>query len=389
MKRLLLLGLVLAFSTSIFAQDGIQFNHGKWSELLATAKKENKLIFVDAFTTWCGPCKWMAANSFPDKSVGEFFNATFINAKIDMEKGEGKELAKTFEVQAYPTLLFVNGDGELVHRGVGARNAEDLLALGKDANDPEKQLMSLVKRFEKGDRAPEFLKNYSKIARSTGMPNAKAIANAYLKTQEDLLTDENMTFIFENTATIEDAYYGFMVKNRTSFYKTLTQEKVDNRIKSAIARPMYRKEDVNFDNVHAAFKEIFPKDANKYIAEFKMNYYGYRVRSPKFKQQYLDATVSYMDKYSMDDWQVLNGIAWSFYENTTDPGLLKKACMWAEKSVKLESNFYNNDTVASICLQLGKKRRAKKYAKRAIKHGKEAGEDVSATEDLLEKIKAL
>ena len=74
---------------------------------------------MDAYTTWCGPCKRMAAEVFTEPEVGRFYNENFINVKIDMEKGEGIELARQYDVYAYPTLLFINGEGELVHRGLG------------------------------------------------------------------------------------------------------------------------------------------------------------------------------------------------------------------------------------------------------------------------------
>ena len=81
----------LLFICSISFSQGINFvpEDMKWQDVLAKAKKENKIVFVDAYTTWCGPCKWMAANIFPTKEVGDVFNASFVNAKIDMEKGEG------------------------------------------------------------------------------------------------------------------------------------------------------------------------------------------------------------------------------------------------------------------------------------------------------------
>src|SRR5476649_1062437 len=93
---------IIAITSMGFAQDKcIQFDHSTWAELLAKAKQQNKMIFVDAYTTWCGPCKWMAKNVFTNDTVAEFYDKTFICAKIDMEKGEGPELAKKYEVRAY------------------------------------------------------------------------------------------------------------------------------------------------------------------------------------------------------------------------------------------------------------------------------------------------
>ena len=97
---------VISISTG-FSQ-GIDFNTATFKDALKTAKAENKLIFVDAYTTWCGPCKWMAKNVFTDSQVGEYFNDSFVNVKIDMEKGEGPKLAKAWEITGYPTLIFID-----------------------------------------------------------------------------------------------------------------------------------------------------------------------------------------------------------------------------------------------------------------------------------------
>lgn len=383
----MILALMLVMSISVFAEDGIQFTKGSWAEILAEAKAADKIVFVDAYTTWCGPCKWMAANSFPDKAVGDFYNSTFINAKIDMEKGEGIDIAKKYQIRAYPTLLFIDGDGELVHRAVGAVDAAGLLKLGKVANDPTKQLSGLIKRYDKGDRDPAFLKTYANVAKDSGLDNYQEVANEYLKTQKDLLIAENVQFIYDFTYSTSDAYYGFMVKNKAKFDETIGKDKVDDKFKKAITYPMYREQNVDFKNIKNSLSEVFTDaTAQQYTDEFEMNYYSYRLRSDDFKVKYLKAAVAYFDKYEVNDWQTLNGAAWTVFENTADADILKKAASWAKKSVKQESNFYNNDTLASIYHQLGKKRCAKKAAKKAIELGKADGEDVSATEELLKKI---
>ncbi|CAN5254582.1 hypothetical protein BH09BAC1_BH09BAC1_09760 [soil metagenome] len=115
------------------ADTGIAFFQGTWSEALAAAKKQKKLIFVDAYAVWCGPCKYMANNVFTDKAVGEFFNKNFINYKFDMEKGEGPEFAGKYQVQAYPTLIFVDYAGVVLYRQMGARDADGFIKLGEEA----------------------------------------------------------------------------------------------------------------------------------------------------------------------------------------------------------------------------------------------------------------
>ena len=157
MKRSAIFSLLL-FAVFTFGQ-GINFEHSDYKTILAKAKKENKLIFLDAFTDWCGPCKMMVKNIFPLRSVGDVYNANFINAKIDMEKGEGIDIAKKFGVRVFPTYLFINGDGEEVHRTIGYVEEKDFLQFAQDAQDPNKRLSSLKEKFEKGEKDPAFLKN--------------------------------------------------------------------------------------------------------------------------------------------------------------------------------------------------------------------------------------
>lgn len=113
---------------------GIQFFHGTWKEALKKASKENKLIFLDAYASWCGPCKIMARNTFTDEKVGDFFNANFINVKMDMEKNaDGRRLSGKYKLTAYPTLYFVNGSENVVHQELGMQNKKQLIEVGKRA----------------------------------------------------------------------------------------------------------------------------------------------------------------------------------------------------------------------------------------------------------------
>ncbi len=115
-------------------EDGIQFFHGSWEEALKKAEDEKKMIFLDAYAAWCGPCKMMAATSFKDKAVGEYFNENFINFKMDMEKdGNGPRLSAKFSVIAYPTLYFVDNEEVIIHTTMGMKDAAQLIEFGKTA----------------------------------------------------------------------------------------------------------------------------------------------------------------------------------------------------------------------------------------------------------------
>lgn len=137
MRAFSLISIIVALLVSSFvwtsstsnrsSEKGIQFENITFEEAIAKAKKENKLIFVDAYAVWCGPCKLMDRTTFRSDKVGEVFNKEFINLKIDMEKGEGIELARKYQVRAYPTLMLINGEGKVVKRMLGALSEAQLL----------------------------------------------------------------------------------------------------------------------------------------------------------------------------------------------------------------------------------------------------------------------
>ncbi|MGQ1948373.1 thioredoxin family protein [Geofilum sp. OHC36d9] len=110
---------------------GINFHQGTWNEALELAKKENKLIFLDISASWCPPCKMLKANTFTNAEVGSLYNNRFINVALDGEKGEGISLARDYQVTAYPTLLFINGDGKVVKKSMGYHTPEQFLDLGQ------------------------------------------------------------------------------------------------------------------------------------------------------------------------------------------------------------------------------------------------------------------
>lgn len=106
---------------------GIQFTTISFQEALKQAKKEHKLIFVDAYTTWCGPCKMMAKITFTNEEVGKVFNHNFINLQLDMERGEGLNFARTYRVRAYPSMFLINSEGKVVKRMLGFMKKDQLL----------------------------------------------------------------------------------------------------------------------------------------------------------------------------------------------------------------------------------------------------------------------
>src|SRR5690606_9857608 len=193
----------------VVAQEkGIQFEHNtNWEKLKEKAKAENKHIFVDCFTTWCGPCKWMADNVFVQEEVGEFFNDNFVNLKLQFDEtkedsedvkswyDEAKRFTKDYEVRAYPTFLVFDPNGELVDKVVGGNQADKFIARFKDALIPEKQFITAKKKYEADPQNLELAQQiFTKASDIYDIPLATKAFNTILdkSSKEEFLKKENL-----------------------------------------------------------------------------------------------------------------------------------------------------------------------------------------------------
>lgn len=389
MKKIIFFFAFVVAVSAVAQNRQIEFEHGPWAEIIAKAKKESKLIMLDAYAVWCGPCKWMAKNVFTKDEVADFYNATFVNAKIDMEKGEGIELAKKYGVQAYPTFLFINGDGEIVHRICGSNEAPQFIQWGKDAYTPEKQLATAKKKFMANKKDGTFAISYFAMLEAA-CANVGPEAIAYLAEQpeSELTSRANWTVINQYLNDYKSKEFNYLLNNREQYSKLYSKDSVENKVVSVYAMALnmaIRKQDETMrKQLIEDVKKSGLQKAGRIILESDMNY----SQQQKEWANYAKTADAYVEQFAMNDAQTLNSTSWTFYEQVTDKKMLEKASNWSKRSVEIENNYAYNDTYASLLFKLGKKRDAEKVAKTAIEIGEKNGEDVSETKKLLEKIKA-
>lgn len=188
-----------------------------WNIVLEKARKENKMIFFDAYATWCGPCKMMDSMTYKDKAVADYYNANFINVKYDMEKGQGPALGQNFGVTAYPSLLFVSKKGSLVHKGVGFNEPKAFLGLGNEAT-------SILTKFDEDKKnalqlsPKEFLAfaNQAAVSRDEDLDQ---LYNDYLQKQEDILGNEYLIDLVM-------AKYATMANEKSLAYVVVNKAKI-------------------------------------------------------------------------------------------------------------------------------------------------------------------
>jgi len=378
----------LLLALSISAQDpGIQWIDNDLDSALKQGNIQDKMIFVYAYTTWCGPCKVMKKKVFPDAGVGKVYNKSYVNVKIDMEKGQGFDLSSKYNITAYPTFLFLDKKGKVIHRSMGGRDVYDFVDLGNAAMDPDRQITTLHKRYADGDREPSFLKQYAKGISEAEFSGYEPITNLYLKTQPDWTTPENMKFLFDySEADISSNLFQYTLENRAAFEKLLGKEKVNAKIEFAAERGR-TKAGISRDDI-----EKLKKHYQKYYTE---NEAYHQAMQTYFKQLMYSRNANEQEAFKSEiqlylagtpdlSWNFYNSAAWQVYELSDNENLLSKAADWTLISISKQSNRHNNDTMAHILFKIGDKNSAQFYAEESIRLAKLEGADYSDTKKLLE-----
>ena len=304
MLRLLLL---LLCTTTLAAQEGINFFHGSWSEALERAEAEDKLIFVDAYAEWCGPCKMMSARVFPDAEVGEYFNANFISVKYDMEKAESADFRQWHTASAYPTLLFINAENEVVHRLIGARMSKQLLREAAAAlSRSEKDLDELRADYE-NDPTQEATFKYVRALIRAGESHLR-VANDHLRRPgTDFTAPATLRLLFLATTEADSRLFDLLLEHREAVAELEGHETVAAQLQRAVRATFdkgleYRSADLLATAVDK--QSLLDKDeANRLESEGE---FTVALRGNDYKD-FVKATKSYLKKGAAGDVGRLRG----------------------------------------------------------------------------------
>ena len=367
---ILIIPMIFAWIPAISQKRSITFIEKPFSELLAQAKAENKLIFLDAYTTWCGPCKWMAANMFTRDTIADYYNKTFICAHFDMEKGEGPELAKSFQVTVYPTLLFINSAGELVHKQAGAlQNVREYFDMANIALTPGEGFIACMKKFSEGNRDPKFILKYLDRLQGAYMPVNEPLNQYFASVKaEDLPSRPNWDILYRYLSDMDSREFAFLLKNQDEFAKRYTKDSVDSKIfnvyfQSLTAGTRNRSfTEADYNALKQKIRESGYRGAEKVIFTSDLNAFQMKGDGEKF----ISLALSGVDTYFSDDYAMLSRMAGAFAQITKETKNLEAAAEWARKSTALKSTAENNSTCASLMFKLGKKGEAIKYQKKAV-----------------------
>ena len=247
--RMLIVVVLSATTISFASAQGIKFVESNFKEALTQAEQENKLLFMDCYTSWCGPCRLLANRVFPNDSIGQFFNKHFISLKVDMEKGEGPALARQYGVKAYPTLLFIDpSTQEIVSQVVGFRTVKALLEDAQKAANPNRNLQGLAAQFNENPANPAIASAYLEGLWAASLTQERdETLKKYLSqlTPEEICTTDNWKILSAHTENPYSYAFDCLHKNSEGFRNVVGKEavnaKLDHLYRYASMKFIYRK----------------------------------------------------------------------------------------------------------------------------------------------------
>jgi thioredoxin-related protein len=386
MKNLVIV-LLTIFTLSTVQAQGIEFFHGTFTEALAKAQKENKLIFMDAYAEWCGPCKKMAATVFKDEKVGKFFNDNFVNVKMDMEKGEGPGLSSKFDVSAYPTLLFINGKGELVHKGVGGVPAEQFMNLARTASGKVDNSKEFEKSYAAGKREPELIMNYVRALNRAGKPSLKVV-NEYLQ-KADMANPISLKIIFEGTTQADSKIFDLLIKNKKQITALYSDQQMKDKIEEACEKTLENALQFKSVELHKEAKDkiklYIPEKAEEFALVADLKFFQANGNAKDFCR----TCETLLKKEGKNDARAHFKVGKQMIDAfPTDKNVLTDAEKYFKKAAEFggmsEYYFYYAQTL----LKNGKKKDALTAAEKALKIAKEnSPSHIPASEELIQQIK--
>ena len=207
MRRYMIMMLLVLVCTGTSMAQGINFESGNLDAVLEKARKENKMVFIDAYATWCGPCKWMAKNVFPDAEVGKYFNENVVAMTIDVERGEGPSVKAKYAIDGMPGYLFMDSKGSVIYRGMGSMPKDKFMAMVKKAkaimDDPD-NVGRYAAQYEQKKNDPEFLKTYLDKLKESGSAGYYEVVENYLRLQNTMkpVSAEMVNFLYKHSRSL-------------------------------------------------------------------------------------------------------------------------------------------------------------------------------------------
>ena len=390
--------ILIILSPFISKAQGIEWTDNQnWQQVLANAKEQNKLIFIDCFATWCGPCKRMDKLVYQNDTIADFFNKHFISVRLQADTTkydnvnvqnwyrDAAMILKMHKVTSYPTFLFFLPNGEIVHEEAGFKDVKNFIRIAEDAIDPKKQYFTLINNYVSGNKNYSLLPDLAFAAlRYKNVPLANKMASEYIDSvlwldKSKFLNKKNIQLVSKfTTSSTEPGFWLF-------YYST---DKVNKIIKTVgysqgFLINIISREYIDTAIVTSVKENSTPDWSNlsNYIEKRYGNYYSRRcimeaqIRWFAYKKNWTNYTktiASLLTDFRKDisNWD-LNAFSWQICQHSNKADEIKIASICMKEVVASETDSSNVlpaslDTYANLLYKLGNKKKAISIEEKAL-----------------------
>jgi thiol-disulfide isomerase/thioredoxin len=414
-------------SSYLYREDGVQWTEGlSWQQVKEKAKRENKYIFLDCFTTWCGPCKKMDHEVYTDEKIGRFFSNKFISVKVQMDRtkddndfikswyNDAAEIGKHYLLEGYPTLLFFSPSGIIVQKETGFKNIKDLMILaqaaiqpGKSLNDDYAEYRQLLNNYKQGKIPYERLPFMVTIAKKLGDTISLALVKTHAEYVSTLMPEkrfskENIEFWSSLNLSVKSILLQYFFKNGDQIDKVMNKEgfsrhQVNKCIQNFIVEPFlssqYKNPDANsgLTKINTRTGQAIPGQAYYEEADWKKlselmrkDFNASYVKSNLLQakstwyyknnnwESFAKASIKQMeiDSPDFDNWrecQAVNNLGWTVFLYLNEKKLINGSLVWMKKLVENKPKWGAClDTYANLLYKAGKREVAIQWQEKAV-----------------------
>jgi thioredoxin-related protein len=375
----------------------VKYQHDTlWNDLLTTAKIFKKPVFIDFYTTWCKPCKELDKNVLNSPEVADKLNRSFLNYKLNAEKGLGIDLSSNFQVEAYPTLVFLDNKGNKIHSIEGLVSVQTFLSeidIALSLLEDSKTIQEYTEEYQRGYREVDFLKKFMRKRQIVKQDNGAILEELLAHIPfEDMVQEEYMSLILEHASLLKGRAFEIVMsrRNEERFYQKLLRMRAYN-----FSQSVTTKNEALLQNVLSLVRRTARSEGEmqEILAEYQFNFYLATRQSDKFKdvaKNYLNSYIltkipneilpvdftdrSKSNRMSFFSRQLSLG-AQFFAEHWNDPSSLQQASGWAKRSVEIEEKSSNSSTYALLLHRMGQASEARLWQEKAIQLAKNSKEE--------------
>ncbi len=388
MQRLLLLLITCSLYAAQLTGQSIDFQPMSVEDAILESGKTGKPVMFMAYQGTCGHCEKMINNVFPDTAVSNFYNANYINVKVDMlDQNMAKKYIQRFSISSFPTFIILNGKAETLYQYVGEFKTTEFIKQGRLALDPQNQIPTNRTAFEKNPSDSTACYNYLLVL-SRGRLSTQPTANYYFNANNKQLefTIANWRILSMSVSDMESEVFKYMIAHRDDFSKIATAKKVDRKIYLTAAYNLQTPANMNdtlnyfkFRNIAAQFN-LPIVDSLILVNDLNLN------EKNKNWNAYIAAAKTGAEIYLWNDANTLRRISENIYEHSEDRSTLIKGANFAVRSSELKPDYFSNISAAKIYYKVGYNDQAVKYAKQAVSEGKKKNMNVSEAEKIIAEI---